>query len=118
MTDVVIIGAGPAGLSAAIYAARAELDYVLLEENFVNGGQIILRHHPTRDAALVGHHDGLHPGHVQQAYTTGSARDERHIRRCPYVIMLSRAGNVDDTIAVKKDGPSHSRQSSFRKMRN
>ena len=38
---MIIIGAGPAGLSAAIYAARAELDYVLIEENFVNGGQII-----------------------------------------------------------------------------
>ena len=41
MHDLIIVGAGPAGLSAAIYAARAELDYVLIEENFVNGGQII-----------------------------------------------------------------------------
>ncbi len=41
MHDLIIIGAGPAGLTAAIYAARAELDYVLIEENFVNGGQII-----------------------------------------------------------------------------
>ena len=41
MHDLIIIGAGPAGLSAAIYAARAELDYVLIEENFVNGGQIV-----------------------------------------------------------------------------
>ena len=41
MHELIIIGAGPAGLSAAIYAARAELDYVLIEENFVNGGQIV-----------------------------------------------------------------------------
>lgn len=41
MHDLIIIGAGPAGLSAAIYASRAELDYILIEENFVNGGQII-----------------------------------------------------------------------------
>ena len=40
-TDLIIIGAGPAGLAAAIYASRAELDYILIEENFVNGGQII-----------------------------------------------------------------------------
>ena len=40
MHDLIIIGAGPAGLSAAIYASRAELDYILIEENFVNGGQI------------------------------------------------------------------------------
>ena len=41
MHDLIIIGAGPAGLAAAIYAARAELDYIVIEENFVNGGQII-----------------------------------------------------------------------------
>ncbi len=38
--DVVIIGAGPAGITAGIYATRAQLDYVLLEKAFP-GGQII-----------------------------------------------------------------------------
>lgn len=40
MHDVIIIGAGPAGLSAAIYATRAKLDAVVLDRNFVSGGQI------------------------------------------------------------------------------
>ncbi len=39
--DLVIIGGGPAGLSAAIYAQRALLDNVVLEQEAV-GGQIIL----------------------------------------------------------------------------
>ena len=39
--DLVIIGAGPAGLSAAIYAERALLDTVTLEHEAV-GGQVIL----------------------------------------------------------------------------
>lgn len=39
--DLVIIGGGPAGLSAAIYGARALLDAVTLEQEAV-GGQIIL----------------------------------------------------------------------------
>jgi len=39
--DVVIIGAGPAGMSAAVYAKRAGLSLALLEKNYVNGGQII-----------------------------------------------------------------------------
>ena len=37
--DVVIIGAGPAGLSAAIYASRANLS-VLIIESGVNGGKL------------------------------------------------------------------------------
>ena len=41
MYDLIIIGAGPAGLSAAIYASRARLSAVVIEQNFVNGGQII-----------------------------------------------------------------------------
>ncbi|HIS76069.1 MAG TPA: thioredoxin-disulfide reductase [Candidatus Merdivicinus excrementipullorum] len=40
MTDLVIIGAGPAGFSAAIYAVRAGLSVRLLE-NSLFGGQII-----------------------------------------------------------------------------
>lgn len=39
--DLVIIGGGPAGLSAAIYAQRAMLDAVLLEQEAV-GGQVII----------------------------------------------------------------------------
>lgn len=39
--DLVIIGGGPAGLSAAIYAQRAMLDTVTLEQEAI-GGQVIL----------------------------------------------------------------------------
>ena len=39
--DLVIVGGGPAGLSAGIYATRALLDTVILEKEAV-GGQTIL----------------------------------------------------------------------------
>lgn len=39
--DVAIIGAGPAGLSAAVYAARARLKTIIFEKGLV-GGQIVL----------------------------------------------------------------------------
>lgn len=39
--DVIIIGAGPAGLSAAVYAARAKLNALILEKEYVSGGQIV-----------------------------------------------------------------------------
>lgn len=38
--DVIIIGGGPAGLTAGIYTARARLNTLLLEKEFI-GGQII-----------------------------------------------------------------------------
>lgn len=39
--DLVIIGSGPAGLAAAIYAQRARLDTLVLEKSYVSGGQVI-----------------------------------------------------------------------------
>ncbi len=42
MYDLVIIGSGPAGLSAAIYATRAELNAVTMEKGFMSGGQVLL----------------------------------------------------------------------------
>lgn len=41
MYDLIIIGAGPAGLTAAIYAKRAMLSALLIERNYMGGGQII-----------------------------------------------------------------------------
>jgi len=39
--DLVILGGGPAGLSAGLYAARARLDHVLIEKG-APGGQVLL----------------------------------------------------------------------------
>jgi thioredoxin reductase (NADPH) len=39
--DVIIIGSGPAGLAAAIYAKRSELTMLVIEKAAISGGQII-----------------------------------------------------------------------------
>ena len=41
MFDVVIIGSGPAGISASIYAKRAGLKALTLEQNPISGGQVL-----------------------------------------------------------------------------
>lgn len=41
MYDLIIIGSGPAGLSAAVYAKRAGLDFVVLEKAPMSGGQVL-----------------------------------------------------------------------------
>ena len=39
--DTAILGAGPAGISAAIYAARAKLNALWLDKQFEQGGQVL-----------------------------------------------------------------------------
>ena len=41
MYVIIIIGSGPAGLSAAIYAQRACLDTIVIEKNGISGGQVL-----------------------------------------------------------------------------
>lgn len=41
MYDLIIIGSGPAGLSAAVYASRAGMNILVLEKNPMSGGQIL-----------------------------------------------------------------------------
>ena len=41
MYDLIIIGSGPAGMTAGIYAQRAGLDALVIERNFMSGGQIV-----------------------------------------------------------------------------
>ena len=39
--DLIIVGAGPAGMSAAVYGKRAGLDLLVIEKNPMGGGQVL-----------------------------------------------------------------------------
>ena len=54
MYDVIIIGSGPAGLSAAIYAKRAALDTLVIEKSPLSGGQILNTYEVDNYPALPG----------------------------------------------------------------
>lgn len=41
MYDLIIIGSGPAGLSAAVYGMRAGLNTLVMEKSAMNGGQVL-----------------------------------------------------------------------------
>ena len=53
MYDLIIIGSGPAGLAAAIYAQRAGLDALVLEKA-VSGGQVLTTYEVDNYPALPG----------------------------------------------------------------
>ncbi len=66
--DLIIIGAGPAGLTAGLYAARAKLDCIILEK-LVPGGQIVT----TSEVAN-------YPGSIDNA--TGRSLVDRMMAQC------------------------------------
>lgn len=52
--DLIIIGSGPAGLSAAIYAQRAKLNTLIIEKNGISGGQVLTTYEVDNYPALPG----------------------------------------------------------------
>lgn len=52
--DLVIIGSGPAGLGAAIYAQRADLKTLVIEKEMVSGGQVLTTYEVDNYAGLPG----------------------------------------------------------------
>lgn len=54
MRDLVIIGAGPAGLSAGIYGKRAGLDTLIIDESGIGGGQVLTTYEVDNYPGLPG----------------------------------------------------------------
>ena len=54
--DTIIIGSGPAGLTAALYAQRSELKTIVIEKAPMSGGQVIntydVAHYPAAPGAF------------------------------------------------------------------
>ena len=90
MYDIIIIGSGPAGLTAAIYASRARLQTLVLERDTMGAGQIAVteqvdnypglphiggyelgekfREHATELGALFCENDVTHPRDEGRSY--------------------------------------------------
>jgi len=90
MYDLIIIGAGPAGLSAAVYGKRAGLDILVIEQTPMGGGQVINTYEVDNYLGLPGiggfdlgqkfrqHADGLgaafHTGKVAKVSAEGEKK--------------------------------------------
>lgn len=54
MYDILIIGSGPAGLSAAIYGKRAQLSFAVVEKDYLSTGQIAVTERVDNYPGLYG----------------------------------------------------------------
>jgi thioredoxin reductase (NADPH) len=83
--DVIIIGSGPAGLSAAIYSARARLKTLILERSKV-GGQIVITDEVANYPGSVQHATGpsLIARMEEQVESFGAERKKDNIKEVDF----------------------------------
>jgi len=85
--DLIVIGAGPAGLSSALYAGRSKLSTLVLEKS-KTGGQIVITHEVAN-----------YPGSVREA--TGPSLIARMVEQ---VVEFGAEIKADDVIDVDFSG--------------
>ena len=101
--DVVIIGAGPAGVSAALWARSLDLVPEVLESGPAPGGQLELIHfHPLDFAGLA---DG--DGPAIAAVFARQLADARIEVRCGVAAVALEAGGETGPRVITADGAAH-----------
>jgi thioredoxin reductase (NADPH) len=88
--DVAVIGAGPAGLTAAIYAARARLKTVVLDES-IPGGQVKTTHKVSN---YPGFPEDVKGSELAAAFALQAERFGANIRRAVEITKHDLAGPV------------------------
>ena len=87
--DITIIGGGPAGLTAGLYASRARINHILIEKNPIPGGQVMntetVENYPGFPESIGGYE--LMAKFCQQAESFGANIVDAE------VIKLSNPGN-------------------------
>lgn len=113
--DTIIIGSGPAGLSAAVYASRASMNFIVIEKMFMGTGQIA-------ESECVDNYLGLPSengydmgakfrSHAENMGTKFADGDVSKIvpEDGNYRIMLSDGGNYLTKTVIYAAGASHRR---------
>ena len=118
MRDLVIIGSGPAGLSAAVYAKRAKLDVVVIEKAGYSGGQIVSTEQvdnylglPETDGFTLGskfreHADMLETEFIDAEVTKIEEINDTEGKKA-YRIILNAGESVETKTIIAATGASH-----------
>ena len=112
--DLIIIGSGPAGLTAAIYAQRAKLNTVVLEKSPVSGGQVLTTYEVDNYPAEKGiggyelgtrfreHADAL-DAHFEEAKVQKIIKEESKFR------VITDQGEYETKTIIIATGAGHSK---------
>ncbi len=121
MYDLVIIGSGPAGLSAAVYAKRAGLNMVIIEKNPVSGGQIIDTYEVDNYLGIPGvngfdlamkfreHADKLGAEFIDATVTSVVCVDKGSDTKAPVYKVITDNGEFETHTIILATGAHHSK---------
>ncbi len=121
MYDLIIIGSGPAGLSAAVYAKRAGLNMLIIEKNPVSGGQIIDTYEVDNYLGIPGvngfdlamkfreHADKLGAEFVDATVSSVKIKDAGSDTKAPVYEVVTDAGEYETHTVILATGAHHSK---------
>ena len=121
MYDLIIIGSGPAGLSAAVYAKRAGLNMLIIEKNPVSGGQIIDTYEVDNYLGIPGvngfdlamkfreHADKLGAEFADGTVTKVEVIDKGSDTKAPVYKVVTDAGEYETHTVILATGAHHSK---------
>ena len=121
MYDLIIIGSGPAGLSAAVYAKRAGLNMLIIEKNPVSGGQIIDTYEVDNYLGIPGvngfdlamkfreHADKLGAEFVDATVSSVVCKDPGSDSKLPVYNIVTDAGEFETHTIILATGAHHSK---------
>ena len=121
MRDLIIIGSGPAGLSAAVYAKRAGLDTLVIEKDPVSGGQILITYEVDNYLGLPGingfdmgmkfreHADKLGAEFAEGTVTSIEKVSEGSDTQTPVFKVVTDQGEYETRTVLLATGASHNK---------
>lgn len=121
MRDLIIVGSGPAGLSAAVYAKRAGLDTLVIEKDPVSGGQILITYEVDNYLGLPGingfdmgmkfreHADKLGVEFAEGCVSSITKEKEGSDTETPVFKVVTDQGEYETKSVILATGASHNK---------
>ena len=112
MYDLIIIGSGPAGLSAAVYAIRAGLHILVMESNAMSGGQVLNTYEVDNYLGMPGS-DGFTMGMAFRAHADKLGVEFKNARvmsledKGSYKVIHTRKESLEAKAVILATGAHH-----------